>query len=72
MPDRTVIAISDDQRWYTVLDWQPRRLGSSRYFTVYWWSDFQRAYVCVERVQDAGQDANNVLTQYIAENGDGA
>ena len=67
---RAIVALSDDRQWYTVLSKEPSRHDGKRYFTLFGWSDFMGAYQWRDLIEDTGQDAHQVLAEWMEGRGE--
>ena len=66
MPDRAIIAISDDSEWLVALDRQPAPYNGRIHFGIYAWHSGEIAYTSFDFVPDTGQSAEEVLANYLA------
>jgi hypothetical protein len=66
MPDSgTVMAISDDRQWRTVLNKEPYQRHDVCYYAVYEWSDFLSSYQWRNPVENTGQRAEEALQAFL-------
>lgn len=66
MPDRAVVAISDDRQWLVVLPPKPDH-GPAYWRFVRWVSDEDGYWEHDEYWRDNGQDAHDVLEEFLGD-----